>query len=131
MQSKGVVISKKDDSVVVKVIREGACSANCAECKTCQNSVVEVEAYCGYDVDVGNVVVISTKTGTVLLTMCLVYLLPIMLPVALYITFSGLGLILSCITSAFGFLFSLLFVFLVSKNKKFISRLKPRVISVF
>lgn len=131
MQSKGVVISKKDESVVVKVIRKGACSANCAECKTCQNSVVEVEAYCGYDVDVGNVVVISTKTGTVLLTMCLVYLLPIMLPVALYITFSGLGLILSCITSAFGFLFSFLFVFLVSKNKKFISRLKPRVISVF
>lgn len=130
MKSKGVIISKNDGNVTVKVVRSGACSENCAQCNACQNTSVTVEAICDFPVEVGEFVIVSTKTPIVLLAMCLVFLFPLVVPLISYFLFDFIGVTFATVISFITFAVCLAIIYFLSKSKRFMSLLQPSVISV-
>lgn len=130
MNNKGKVISVNGTDVEVSVIRQGACGENCASCNSCTNKTVSVVARCDILVSVGDLVEISSASFYVYLGLLLVFILPVVLPLFAYVVFLDINRLLSVVFSVLMFFVSLGVIYYFSKNKSFLKKLKPTVISV-
>ena len=130
MECKGLVLDTKDSEVLVKVVRQGSCGENCGMCKGCSQRSVEVFARCDLTVKKGDFVFVYTPTKLVLLALSLVFLLPVLLPVFVYILLFDFGEVISIICAISILIIILVAVFLLSRSRRFVDVLKPKVISI-
>lgn len=77
MKAEGIVKEKSADTVVVSVIREGACGGNCSACGGCGGTAVKVTAKNRANAEVGDRVLLESDSKTVLLTAFSLYILPV------------------------------------------------------
>lgn len=130
MQTKGKIVAVNGSTVDVMVIRNGACGENCANCSACANNEMIVKADCNFDVSLGCFVEIKSNSAYVFGGMLLIFILPIILPLAVYLLFCGLGTVISVTTASVAFILSLICVYVFSKNEIYLKKVSPKVIKV-
>lgn len=130
MKSKGKVEAIHKDKVTVSVVREGACGENCASCHGCSGRTVSTEAFCSLDVAVGDVVEIFSNSEYVYLGLILVFLMPIVFPLIMYLIFLNFSKTVSVLFTVLSFIISLVGIYRLSKSKKFLTKVTPRVTAV-
>lgn len=91
METKGIVKEKSGNSVVVSVIREGACGGNCSSCGGCGSTVVKVRAENTAGADIGDEVVLESDSKAVFFAAFVTYILPVIVFFAVFSVLSFLG----------------------------------------
>lgn len=130
MQTKGKVEKVYDNIVEVGVIREGACGENCASCSGCTGRTVLVKAKCTFDVSVGDLVELTSDSKYIYIGLSLVFLLPVILPIVVYILFTNVFPELTVIVTTVSLLFSVFLLVLFSKSNLYIEKVTPSVTKV-
>ena len=128
MTSIAIVEQINDKKITVSTIRKGACGDNCAMCGACNAEKLFTDVTSDIAVSVGDVVRIKSDTGYVLVALCCMFLLPIVAPLVAYFMACEYSSIFSCVLAALVFLFSLVFLFFLSKSKWFIKKITPKII---
>ena len=129
MQKLGIVKSISEQTAVVKIIRESACSGNCASCGGCGQKQIEVKANCDLDVVPGQKVILYTASSYILLGMFCMFILPIAVPLFAYILLSSFNITLAAVCAMVSFVFCAFAVYKLSRSKSYLKRAMPSVIS--
>ncbi len=80
MQEKGKVISQRGNIAEISVIRVSACGDNCASCGgNCSISEVRVSAVSEFDLRPGDIVTMEATSKSMLMSIAIAYLLPLIL----------------------------------------------------
>ena len=128
LEAKGKVLRVDGAVVTVEVARRSACSGDCKDCSGCTEQPFETTALTDMPVSIGDFVLLRSRHGAALVGMFVVFILPLLLPVAVYLfalpfEFAWiLALIVLCTT--------LMFIWFLSKNKRFLAYVKPRVVEI-
>lgn len=77
MTGEAVVVSVCGNEAVVKISKSSACGHDCASCKACSNPSYEISVINKIGANVGDKVLIETKTSKVLFASFLLYILPV------------------------------------------------------
>lgn len=128
METEGKVLEIKGDRALVEVRRNGACGSHCATCAGCGAVPMQVTARAVCPVTPGDWVTLSSPRGAVLFGMFVVFILPMLLPVAVYI--AAMKTQLAGLWTALAVLLSLAVIWRLSRNKKFLAKSSPRIVSV-
>ena len=89
MTGEGLVIKTCGNTATVKIKRSSACGHDCGECNLCKNPDIEVEILNPIGAQKGDRVKIGTDTAKVLKSAFLLYMLPIIGALVLYIALSS------------------------------------------
>ncbi len=92
MTGEGIVIKTKGNTATVKIKRSSACGHDCGECNLCKNPDIEVEILNPIGAVVGDRVKIGTDTAKVLKSAFLLYMLPVIGALAIYIVLSSFNI---------------------------------------
>ena len=131
MTQIGVVKKVSDDYAVVSVVRKGACGDNCSMCGACNTEPIEVNARCNITVSAGDLVEISSADNVILFAMFSLFISPILFPILAFVIFFDLfGVVAGWLASGIMLLMSVAFVYFLSRNSAFLSKVKPTVKSV-
>lgn len=90
MQSEGIVVKSSSETAIVKVRKSSSCGHDCGECRLCNNPEIELEVLNPAGAMVGDRVIVGTSSSQVILQAFLLYILPIVGALAVYITASSL-----------------------------------------
>ncbi len=115
-------------SAVVEVIRRGACGGNCTDCSGCKELSMQVEVLAEIPASPGDRVLISSKQQPILLGLFVVFILPLLLPVGVYLLtmqtgFGGLYATLAVIVA-------IILIWSLSKSSWYLKKTKPHIIRV-
>ena len=91
MRQEGVIKSVSDGLCEVVIRRKTACGDNCASCGACRMRFQTVTAKNPIGAGAGDYVVIETDSKKVLFSAFLVYILPIMVFIAAFLTLQNLS----------------------------------------
>ncbi len=128
MTAFGKVKSAGEGKAVVEVARSGACCGDCAGCSGCGSDSIEVTAVCEIEVESGSAVKLFTPAKYVYAAMALLFLSPVILPLLGYFLTLQLGKTAACAAAVLLLLVSFAVIFALSKNKRFMRKLTPRVV---
>lgn len=80
MEEKGKVISQRGNVAEISVVRVSACGDNCASCGgNCNLSEVRVNAISEFDLSPGDIVTMEATSKSMLMSIGIAYLLPLVL----------------------------------------------------
>ena len=128
MTQVGIVKEIRKQTVVISVVRKGACGDHCSMCGMCGASSIEVEADCSISVLPGDRVEICSEDRPVLLGLLCVFILPILLPLLSYVIFSSLlGTVGGVLSAAAVLLFCLYLIYRLNKSQKYLRASRCRV----
>lgn len=130
MTNTAIVEKIENDYVIVSSLRRGSCGDNCAMCGNCSAEKVYTKAFCDIYVDVGDAVIVESNTRCVLFAMCLVFILPLILPILLYFIFMRFGVILSVLSVLIGFVISCLIICFLSHSDAYIKKITPKIVAI-
>jgi len=128
LETHGKVLRIEDSKVLVEVKRKSACSGECKDCSGCEARPIITSAVADTSVLPGQWVLLSSDHSAVLLGMFAVFILPLILPLAVYLItmqsqfallFAGIAL---CI--------AIILIWFLKKSKWFLARTMPRVIKI-
>ncbi len=129
MTQNGQIVAIKQDHVVVRVVRKGACGDNCSMCGACHNQAIEIKADCDIAVKVGETVCIRSESTAILFGLFSVFILPIALPLVCYFLMQSFT---SVFWSGFGaavmFLLCIGILLLLNKSRRFSAKTKAKVV---
>lgn len=92
MTGEGIVVKLNGNTATVKIKRSSACGHDCGECNLCKNPDIEVDILNPINAKIGDKVKIGTDTAEVLKSAFLLYMLPIIGAMVLYILLNSFGL---------------------------------------
>ncbi len=130
MRNIAFVEKIEDEKITISVVRKGSCGENCGMCHSCTAQKVLSRAFSDIDVKVGDTVEIESDTKSVLFTMFVVFLLPVVLPIVLYLSFVGINKILSYVAVGLGVIVAIVIMYLMSRSTLFIKKISPKIITV-
>ncbi|MBQ6946433.1 MAG: SoxR reducing system RseC family protein [Clostridia bacterium] len=129
MTQIGVVKTILKHSVVVRVVRKGACGDNCSMCGMCAAQPIDVEASCDLSVVVGDRVRIQSSDQIMVGGMVCVFLLPILLPLLTFVLLQwALGWISAGVGAGVVLSFCIWLIARLNKNETYLKAARPRVI---
>lgn len=117
METYGLVIETKNKTAVVKVVRQSSCGGNCSSCGACGNREIHATVNNDAGAKKGDVVRIVSSTSQVLKTAFLLYFLPVLLFILIYLVLSPITGTVFSICTAF-LLVGLLYFILKRSEKK-------------
>ena len=79
MTGDAIVTTVCGNEATVKISKSSACGHDCASCKACSNPSYEISVINKIGANVGDKVLIETKTSRVLFASFLLYILPVFL----------------------------------------------------
>ncbi len=128
MDTEAKVLQVDGPSVTVEVLRQSACSGECKDCSGCSVKSMKIAAFCDVLVVPGDRVIVSSRKDAVLFGMFIVFILPLILPVVVYLLTakSGFGIWFAAIA----LIVALLLIWLLSKSEWYLKKTQPRVIRV-
>lgn len=92
MVGKGQIVKTCGKTAIVRIRKSSACGHDCGECRVCSNPEIEVEILNPVNAKPGDTVIIGTDTGTVLFSAFLLYILPIIGLLFVYMIADNFGL---------------------------------------
>jgi len=130
MKTISVVEKIEKSGVIVSTVRKGACSDNCAQCKSCTAQKIFTNVYCDFDVKVGDVVEIESDTFSVLTALFILFFIPVLLPAFLYLVLSAYNSVASFVGLFFGIVSAVCLVWMISRSDAFLKRVTPKIVSI-
>ncbi len=130
MKNTATVEKIENNCVVVSYIRRGACGENCAVCNSCTAQKIYTKAYCDIKVDLGDSVIVESSTISVLCAMFFVFILPLVLPLTIYLVFSCFSLSFSVIGVFAGVIISCIIIFFLSRSDRYIKNITPKIVAI-
>lgn len=130
MRQKAVVSEIKDGSIVVRSIRKGACGEQCAMCGGCNAEAVTTKVYSDIDVNVGDSVVIESKTSYVLIALFFVFISPLIFPIVTYFMTSSFAPVISYLFIILSVIITVCFILFLSKSKWFNDKITPKILTI-
>ena len=82
MTGEAVVINVCGSKATVRISKSSACGHNCASCNACSNPGYDISVINNIAADIGDKVLIESKTSRVLFASFILYILPVFLLVA-------------------------------------------------
>ena len=128
METEGKIISQNGQTTVVEIRRKGACGDSCAHCSGCSAQLMQIEAVCPFSVEKGDWVLISSARGPVFFGLFILFLVPLLLPLSIYLIFSGSGL--EMWFSILSVMISISLIIALNKSGRFRAASAPKVIDV-
>ncbi len=128
METQGRVLRVEGSKIFVEVKRQSACSGNCRDCSGCEARAMEVSAISDFPVASGDWVLLSSEQGSVLFGMFAVFILPLILPLAVYLL--TMQTAWAWLLTAISLLAAVLLIWYLSKSKWFLARATPRIIEI-
>lgn len=128
LDTEAKVLQVNGPSVTVEVLRQSACTGECKDCSGCSVKSMQITAFCDLPVQPGDRVLVSSQKEAVLFGMFIVFILPLILPVAAYLLAakSGFGILFAAIAV----IVALLLIWILSKSKWYLKKSQPRVVRV-
>lgn len=128
MDTEGKVLQVNGPFVTVEVLRRSACTGECKDCSGCAAKSMHITAFCDLPIQPGDRVLVSSSKEAVLFGMFTVFILPLILPVAVYLLTakSGFGILFATVAV----IVALLLIWLLSKSKWYLKKSQPRVVRV-
>lgn len=77
MTGKGIVVKTDGNRAVVRIRKSSACGHDCGECRVCSNPEFETEVLNQIGASAGDTVRIGAPAGEILFSAFLVYMLPV------------------------------------------------------
>ena len=130
MTSVAIVEKIENGKITVSSIRKGACGDNCAMCGSCNAERLLTEVHSDILVDIGDTVRIKSDTRYVLSALISLFILPICAPIVTYIITFEFNSLFSYILTTCIFLITVVFVFFLSKSKRFLNKITPRITDI-
>jgi len=88
---KGKIVKTCGKTAIVRIRKSSACGHDCGECRVCSNPEIEVEILNSINAKSGDTVIIGTDTVRVLFSAFLLYILPIIGILFVYVIADALG----------------------------------------
>jgi len=109
-----------DGMAQIAVKRESACGGNCKSCGGCSGNIMRVSARNNVSAQVGDRVIVSSSTGSILKAAAVVYVIPIVLFFVFYAlgTMMGAGEGISIVLSLVGFVLGVIMAMAFNKSLK-------------
>ncbi len=130
MKSSATVEKIEQNYVIVSTVRKGACGENCALCNNCTAQKVMTRTYCDIAVEIGDSVIIESSTHSILFTLFLVFLSPIIIPIVFYLFLCQYGTVISIAGACVGLIISCSLIYVLSHLKWYIKKITPKIISI-
>ncbi len=128
MDTEGKVICINGTSAVVEVIRRGACGGNCTDCSGCKEQVMQVEVLAEIPVSPGDRVLISSEQQPILWGLFIVFILPLLLPVGVYLLTMQTGF--GGLYAALAVIVAIILIWSLSKSSWYLKKTKPYILRV-
>lgn len=128
LETEGRVLSINGSKAVIEIKRKSACSGNCVDCSGCTEQSMQVEAYTELSVKPGDWVCISSEQKSVLVGLFVLFILPLILPVAVYLLTVGSGF--SGLFVGIAVAASVVLIWFLNNSRWFLERTKPKVVSI-
>ena len=125
METEGKIIQLNGRLATVEIRRKGACGDSCVSCTGCNAQIMQIQAYSELPLKVGDWVIVSSAQKPVLLGMFVLFILPLILPVLVYLLtrqtgFGGLFALLAvCL--------SLLLIWRLGKSSWYLEKTRPGI----
>lgn len=130
MTNKAIVEKIENNYVIVSTVRKGACGENCSMCGGCNAQKVYTKAFCDIDVKTGDIVKLESNTHSVILAMLVIFILPLVLPISLYLLFMNYGVIFSVLSALSGVIISCVVIYNISHSNVFIKSITPKIVAI-
>ena len=118
MKQKGIVKEIGDGVAIVSLLKEEVC-CSCSGRKFCGSAKrVDVKVKNSLDAEIGDTVEIETASEKVLGFAALVFLVPVILAVALYLAFLTVNQTVASLAAFLGFMIPFVFAYVLDKKKK-------------
>lgn len=91
MISEGVILETKDNKAKVRVVRKSSCGENCASCNGCAENSLHITVNNDINARKGDKVQLESKTSSVLISAFILYILPLLIFVTVYLMFEKIG----------------------------------------
>lgn len=128
MTQNGRITKAENGIAIVSVVRRGACGDHCSMCGACKVEPLEIEAICDIDVSVGDLVEISSNSSLIVGGMICLFILPILLPLLLYVVVSNwLTNVIALIVAGTALVGCILLIWQLSHNSVYLKKVRPRV----
>ena len=117
MKQKGIVKEIGNGTAIVSLLKEEACSS-CSGRKFCGSAQrVDVKVKNSLDAEIGDTVEIETASEKVLNFAALVFLVPVILAVALYLSFLTVDRNVASVSAFLGFMIPFAVAYVIDKKK--------------
>ncbi len=130
MKNNAIVEKIEDKYVIVSTFRKGACGDNCAMCNSCTAQKVFTKAFCDFDVNVGDSVIIESNSFSIVLALLAVFVIPIVVPLILYLFLCAFDKIVSLVAAFIGAIVAFLFIYKLSRLSLFLNKITPKIVLV-
>ena len=119
---------KTGSSVVVEIRRISACTGECKDCAGCETTKLQIPVQSDMEVSAGDRVRVVSEDRAVLFGMFVLFILPLILPVAIYLltASSGFGIWLGFGTLAV----VIIFIWRLSRSPWYLRRTQPQIVEV-
>lgn len=117
MTGEGLIIKTCGNTATVKIKRSSACGHDCGECNLCKNPDIEVEILNPIGAQKGDRVKIGTDTAKVLKSAFMLYMLPIIGALVLYMVLSSFNIATGYLIGAEALWITLWYVFIRHYSK--------------
>lgn len=91
MVGKGKIVKTCGNTATVRIRKSSACGHDCGECRVCNNPEIDVEISNPINAKPGDTVTIGTDTGKVLFSAFLLYIVPVIGTLFVYMITDSFG----------------------------------------
>ncbi len=128
MDAEGKVIAVRNGVAELEVRRKESCGDHCANCSGCAAAVIRVFVNITDPVSVGDWVLIESEPRFVFLGLLVVFILPLILPVAAYFATRRFGF--GGVSAAVATGLSFVLIWRLGRSKWYLTHSRPRMIRV-
>jgi len=129
MEREGFVIRAEGPNVTVRFRRISGCGENCAHCNACNGQYEDLELQTNMKLAAGDKVTVASSQSAVYLGLFCLFVLPVILPLTVFIAFSALiGQTAGWIAAGAALVLCVACVLLLNRSRSFRERTRPRIV---
>ena len=129
MEREGFVIKAEGPNVTVRFQRISGCGENCAHCGACNGQYEDLELRTNMKLSAGDKVAVASSQNAVYFGLFCLFVLPVVLPLAVFIVFSVLiGQTAGWISAGAALVLCVVCVLLLNRSRSFLERTRPRIV---
>ena len=128
LETEGIVLSGNGSIATVEIQRVSACTGECKDCAGCETKKMQVSVYTELDVSAGDRVRIASEEKPILFGLFVLFILPLVVPVTVYLLAAKSGL--GGWFAAGALALVLVLIWRLSKSRWYLKKTQPKIIEV-